>query len=461
MPIDFSSIEKIYVIGIKGSGVVAIVEILKSFGIEISGSDTEEKFFSDEILARLGVEVTEGFSASNVARDADLVIYSTAYSEKNNPEMAEAKRLNLPMAGFPEILSDLFNQKFGIAVCGTHGKTTTTSMLANAMLAAGADPMAFVGSKVIDWNGSALSGQGEYFIAEADEYQNKLSLYDPKAVVFTSCDWDHPDYFETFKEYRKVFRKFIERIPSEGFLVVWGDSVDTLEIAESSHAKVLTYGFSDDCHYRIVTYDSSEFEIEFGGKTLGKFRTKLAGRHNALNATAVIAVCHRLKLDLAKVKKSIADFSGTSRRFEIIGERNGALLVDDYAHHPEEIKATISGARERYPKKNIWVVFHPHTFTRTKALLPEFSQSFSDADNVIVLDIYGSAREIEGGVHSQDLVKQINKYDYEKAEYLATIPEVVEFLKDKLSDNDIVIAMGAGNVWEVAKGLAEEKRHDS
>lgn len=195
------------------------------------------------------------------------------------------------------------------------------------------------------------------------------------------------------------------------------------------------------------------FEVAHKSKSLGEFQIQLIGRHNILNAAAVIAVCHKLNLDMERVREALKNFKGTSRRFEYVGERNGAILIDDYGHHPDEIKPTLKGARELYPEKNIWAVFHPHTFTRTKALLPEFSQSFDHADKVIVLDIYGSAREQQGGVHSKDLVDLINKYSSGKAEYIPTIDEAVEFLKDKIGENDVVIAIGAGNVWEVASKL--------
>jgi UDP-N-acetylmuramate--alanine ligase len=193
----------------------------------------------------------------------------------------------------------------------------------------------------------------------------------------------------------------------------------------------------------------------FRNKSLGKFEVQLVGKHNILNAAAVVAVCHKLKMNLDKVREVLKNFQGTERRFEYVGKRNGAILIDDYAHHPEEIKATLLAAKERYAEKNIWAIFHPHTFTRTRALLSEFSQSFTHADHVIVLDIYGSAREVQGGVHSSELVSLINKFDRDKAQYLATIPEAVEYLKDKINESDVVITLGAGNVWEVGRKLVE------
>jgi len=454
--LDLSKIKKVYVIGIKGSGVVAIVEILHKLGIEVSGSDTAEKFFTDEVLKNLGVRYFEKFSADNLPTDPDLVIYSTAYNADNNVEFAEAIRRNLKILSYPEILGELFNQKYGIAVCGTHGKTTTSALLASVLKDTGTDLSAVIGSRVKEWGGNALVGQGEYFVIEADEFQNKLKFYDPKAVILTSVDWDHPDFFKTFADYKKAFADFVTKIPKTGFLVVWGDSVATNEIACSCHCEIIKYGFQNDNDIVVKKIDAQKFSVSFSEKDLGEFEMQLVGDHNMLNASAVIAVCQKLQLDLENMRAAIKNFQGTSRRFEIIGERNGAILIDDYGHHPEEIKVTLKGARQKYPDKNIIAVFHPHSFSRTEAFLHDFAQSFDDADQVLVLDVYGSARESSGNVNSKDVVNLINKYQFGKAEYIPTIDEVVEYLKDKIGANDVVLCIGAGNVFEVAEKLKDK-----
>lgn len=456
---DFSKIKKIYFIGIKGSGMVALVEIFERRGFEVSGSDTKEKFFTEEILKKkLFVKYHEGFDAKHITGDIDLVIYSTAYNEKNNEEFKAAKYKSIPMVSYAEMLANLFNEKYGIAVCGTHGKTTTTAILAEIFRGAGLDPTAVVGSLVRQWRGSALVGRSEFMIIEADEYQNKIGLYNPQAAILTSADWDHPDFFPTYKEYKNTFEKFVQKIPRHGFLVVCGDRSETSEIAKSAKCKIISYGFNNGADLKIHNHAIREgkqfFSISSREKKLGDFEILLPGRHNVLNAAAAVAMAHQFNANLLKVRDTLANFEGTSRRFEYIGQRNGAILIDDYGHHPEEIKATLSAAREFFPKRRIWCVFHPHTFTRTKALLSEFAQSFEDADKVIILDIYGSAREEQGGVHSRDLVELANKYHH-SVEYIPTIEEAVEFLKDKISREDLVIAMGAGNVWEVVDKLKE------
>ena len=344
-------------------------------------------------------------------------------------------------------------------------KTTTTALAATAITATGKDPMAQVGSRLKQWNGNARFGKGEYFILEADEYQNKLQYYNPWAVILTSADYDHPDFFPDLESYKKVFKEFVAKIPKTGVLVVWGDSSDTLEIAKSAKCSVVTYGFGEENSHKITNYKLQitngkpiqSFEIVTSDENLGEFELPMNGKHNALNAAAVITLCHSKQFDMEKVRESLKKFKGIKRRFEYIGTYNDdALLIDDYAHHPDEIKATLSGTRQTYPDKNVTVIFHPHSFTRTKALLEEFAQSFENADKVIVLDIYGSARENEGDVSSEDLVKLINKYQHGKAEYIPTIEEATDFLRtQKYETGDIIMTMGAGDVWRIAEELKD------
>ena len=454
-------IKKAYCVGIKGAGMTAIAQILRGRNIEIFGSDIGDVFYTDEILRRLQIPFYEKFSAKNIPQNADLVIYSTAYNEENNVEMAEAKRMKIPMMSYPEILGMLFQEKLGITVCGTHGKTTTTAILAEALSSAGLDPSALVGSNVIGWNSNVMLGKGEYFVAEADEYQNKLQYYNPWSAILTSVDWDHPDFFPDFAGYKKVFRDFVSKIPKTGFLIVWGDSSDTLEVAANANCRILTYGFSDDCDYKIVKQEASDtkqqenqsFEVFYKEESLGIFETPLVGKHNILNSGSVIALCHQMQLDLEKIKSALQNFKGTTRRFEKTGMFQNAVLIDDYAHHPDEIRATLQGARQLFGNKRIWTVFHPHTFTRTKALLSEFAQSFDDADKSIVIDIYGSAREQQGGVSSDELVGLINTYNRNKAEYIPTIEAATEYLKEKSGQYDVLITMGAGDVWKIGEKL--------
>lgn len=467
--INFAEIKKVYFVGIKGSGIISLVEIMHHWGKVVSGSDVAEKFFTDEILDRLQIQYYEGFSQDNLNREAgiDLVIYSTAYNPENNEELQAAKTRGLLCLSYPEAVGAIMQTKFSLAVCGTHGKTTTTAMLTLALQAAGADPTAIIGSKINQLGSSGLVGESQYLVVEADEYQNKFLHYNPMAVILTSLDFDHPDFFPTFENYKETFQRFVAKIPAHGFLVVWGGSVDTLDVAKFAKCKVIVYG--DFENQEPATFGQSDLErrIRDEFQQLGKdniefvampadLNLQIPGKHNRLNATAVLACCRQLKLDEAKVLASLQSYQGTARRFERLGQYNGAQIIDDYAHHPEEIRATLAAAREVYPNEHLICVFHPHTFTRTKALLEDFSQSFSDCSEVIVLDIYGSARENQGEIHAQDLVNKIKMYQ-PNVEYLATIDDAYENLKKRLGDNDVLITMGAGNVNELAKKLISKK----
>jgi UDP-N-acetylmuramate--alanine ligase len=456
---DFKNIKKIYFVGIKGAGMIALVEIFKQMGKEVLGSDTKEKFFTDEILGKLGVHYHEGFDEKNIANEGeiDLVIYSTAYYLESNIELKLAKKNSILMLSYPEAIGELTKNKFSIAVCGTHGKTTTTAMLTLAMQAAGEDPTAIVGSKIKQIGSNALMGKSDFFVIEADEYQDKFQYYNPIGVVLTSLDYDHPDYFKSFEEYKNAFKRFAKKIPKHGFLVVWGGSADTLEIAREAQCKIIVYDNLSQTNQESISRIKNEFEkagkhnIDFLNTPIS-LNLKVPGKHNLLNATAALAVCQQLKLDEKKVKEALENYEGTTRRFEYIGECNGATVIDDYAHHPEEIKATLKTVQTEYPGKKIICVFHPHTFTRTKVLFSQFAQSFDKADEIIILDIFGSAREKQGGVSSKELAEEIKKF-HKDAENLSTIQEAHDYLKDEIDRSCVVVTMGAGEGDKLAKML--------
>jgi len=456
---DFKNIKKIYFVGIKGSGMIALVEIFKKMGKEVVGSDMEEIFFTDEILKKLGIFYYEGFNEDNINKEdeIDLIVYSTAYYLESNIELKLAREKGISILSYPEAIGELMKNNFSIAVCGTHGKTTTTAMLTLAMQGADANPTAIIGSKIKQIGSNALLGKSDFFIIEADEYQNKFQYYNPMAVVLTNLDYDHPDYFKNFEEYKNAFKKFVKKIPRHGFLVVWGGSVDTLEIAKEAQCRIIIYDNLSQTNQGLFNEIKSEFEkkdkynIEFLNTPIS-LNLKVPGKHNLLNATAALAVCQQLKLNERKVKESLENYEGATRRFEYIGKCNGAIVIDDYAHHPEEIKATLKTIRTEYPGKKVICVFHPHTFTRTKVLFSQFAQSFDEADKIIILDIYGSAREKQGGVSSQKLVEEIKKF-HKDAENISTIKETYEYLKDDVDNRDVIVTMGAGDGDKLAKML--------
>ncbi len=455
--------QKIYIIGIEGAGTSALAEILVARGAVVSGSDDGDGFYREN-LRKLGIEVYESFDVAHIPSDVDLAVHSTAFGE-DNVEIAEIKKKGIKLLSYPEAVAEIFNNfKMPVAICGTHGKTTTTAMMAEVLRSCGGDPVALVGSQIVGWGGNALTGNGEIMVLEADEYQNKLRYYNPQVVVLTGVDYDHPDFFPTPESYEQVFSDFLVRIPADGLLVVCGDNPRARKIAQTAQIKcqVIYYGFSEDNDVVIKDYTSkivndlpvNEFKIY--SKTVS---IRLPGKHNTLNATASYLVAQRLDdkelfLDASDkaVTMALAQFRGARRRFEYHSTYNKAVLIDDYAHHPAEVVTTLTAVRKLYPQKNIIAAFHPHTFTRTRALLDEFAQSFGEVDKVIVIDIYGSARETQGGVHARDLVDAINeksdKQKKDKAIYIGEIPDLATWARENLRKNDVFITLGAGDIWK-------------
>jgi len=478
---DLNRIKKIYMIGIKGVGMTMLAQYLVGQNKEVVGSDVAEKFMTDKVLKEAGIKVIEGFDKNNIPSDADLIIYSTAYNQGQNEEVAAALQGKIKTLKFPEALAGVFNQKYGIAVVGSHGKTTTTAWLGYVMEKAGLEPSVMVGSQVPQFGGLSITGKSDYLVAELDEYQNKLQYFQPKAVLLNNIDYDHPDFFPTKDDYKKVFIEFIKKIPAKGFLVANFDDLTIRKIVNvNCQGKVISYAINEAADY--VAYDIKQqggkqyFKVKLGVNDfllegeetfpslqeddLGDFSIQLSGRHNISNALAVIAICIELGIELFNIRKYLAEFTGTARRMQVLGQFRGATIIDDYAHHPTEIKTTLAGAREIYKDRKIIVAFHPHTFTRTKALLNDFAKSFTDADEVIVLDIYGSAREKHGGVHSRDLVNKIGIRNQElgirqNVKHIPTLNECEKYLRGNIERGDVVLLMGAGDVFRIGESLIE------
>lgn len=452
---NLKDFKKAYFIGIKGVGMTALVQIFQARGLNITGSDTEEKFMTDEVLKRLGVKYFENYCKSHITADIDLIVVTTSQLE-NNVELEKAKELGLKILTYPEALALVFNDKFGIAICGTHGKTTTTALAGQILEKADLDPTVLVGSRVLSWQTNARVGKSQYFAAEVDEYQNKLKYYHPRVIILTNIEFDHPDYFKNFRSYKKVFEDFVAKLPENGLLIANYDDKNVLAIAQKAPCRVITYGKSirADYYYEKLgpRRKKQNFRVYSARKKLADLSLALPGEFNIANSLAAITLACHLKINIENIQKTIANFSGTSRRLAKIGSYNNALIFDDYAHHPTEIKVTLEALRQFYPDKKIWCVFHPHTFSRTKALLRDFARSFGEADKIIVLDIYGSAREKAGIVHSRDLVRETKKYRRDVI-YIPTIDEVSDYLASKLTQGDLVVTMGAGDVWKAGERL--------
>ncbi len=450
---ELGEIKKIYFIGIEGAGTSPLAQIFHNLGFEVLGSDNGDGFYRD-VLEKNNIKVFPDFKKENLPDDVDLVVHSTAFKE-DNPEMQEAKAKDLPILPYPEALSLVFNRKNGIAVTGTHGKTTITAMVSSMMQEAKLDPMAIVGSKVTNWKGNALIGSGDYFILEADEYQNKLQYYKPKIVILNNIDYDHPDFYPSFKEYKQAFMDFVKKLDTKSVVIANFDDKDVREVIKDIKAKVISFGKNNADYSTQFADDNSpdnKFYVFEQERNLGEFKVGVIGDHNILNSLAVIALGRYLNIPVNTIKKSLEQFSGTERRAQKKGIYNGAIIYDDYAHHPIEVEVSLKAFKKSFPKKNIYCIFHPHSYTRTEALLDEFAESLKIADKVIVIDIYGSARENKGNVHSKDLVKLLD----EKGKYISTLEECAEYLKPLLKEGDLAITMGAGDVWKVGEKLLDE-----
>lgn len=441
-------------VGIKGAGLAALAQILASHGVSVCGSDTQEVFFTDELLKKQGIRL-ESFGVSH-AVEPDGVIYSTSYTQ-DNPDIRFAIQQGIPLLSYPEAVSVLFNQAYGIAVCGSHGKTTITGLLSYVCASIGLDPTALIGSAIQKEHINVYTGSSPYWILEADEYQNKFEYYSPRAIILSSIDYDHPDFFQSREEYEHTFRTFIEK-PSCELVVACADDVGVRSVLGSSHvSSVRTYGFHESSDYHICDLREDAhgfcFSVKNKDRILGPFSLSLIGQHNVANATGVIALLDTLQLgSMDRIITAMKAFPGTVRRFEIRGMHGKTMIVDDYAHHPTEIQATLRAARNRYPGKKIWCCFGPHTFSRTEKFFDEFVKSFRDADHVLVLDIYSSVREKKGTIHAKDLANAIQKASG-NATYTGSIENTIAFLRDTLHDIDILITMGAGDVWRVGEGI--------
>ncbi len=449
-----------HMVGIKGVGMSALAQILKSQGVRLTGSDVNEVFFTDKILKDLKIPVFSGFKAENIGKP-DLVISSAAYG-KDNPEITEAKRKGVKVLSYPQMLGELTKDKKNVAICGTHGKTTTTALAGLLLEKAKFDPTVVVGSYVDDFSGNARIGKSNWFVIEACEYMRHFLNYNPYIVILTSLEMDHPDYYKNIDDIKRAFSQFVNKLSQDGLLVYCGDDKNASEVSQRARCPTLSYGFSDKVNVQAKNINTKEKNINFNvissGEKIGKFSLQIPGEHNVLNSLAIIAL--GLKLDINKkiISQTLASYSGIKRRFETIGEVNNIKVIDDYAHHPSEIKATLAGARKFYPKNRIWVVFQPHTFSRTKELLSEFSQSFADSDYVIIADIFSSAREKDtGSIHSKDIVAGAQKY-HKSVQYIGDLSDIEDYLKDKLQEGNVLITMGAGSIYKVGEGLLKKLR---
>ncbi len=463
---DLTNFKNIYMVGIKGVGMAMLAQFLKSKNYNISGSDVAERFPTDKSLFNSNIKVKQGFSLDNFPKAIDLVIYSSAFNFEKNIELKHLKKKNLKFLSYAEALGLIFDDYFGISVCGSHGKSTVSAFLGYVLKKGGLSPNVLSGSYVEQFQGSILSGKSDYLVVESDEYQNKLKYFNPKAVLLNNIDYDHPDYFANKEEYFQVFADFVSKIPLNGFLVFNADDPLAVKAVKKSDCSVIAYSLEFNSAFKKSYYiknlsfnkNHQSFSVFCNKKNLGEFKVKLFGKHSIYNTLAVISSSLELGIDLEKLRKATFSFKGLDRRFHVLGSYNKALIVDDYAHHPNEIKASLDAVKQRYPKKKIITVFHPHTFSRTKSFLNDFATSFSNSDELYLIEIYSSAREKKEKISSLDLIEKIKQYNHTISKdqnllYFKNISEAEKFLKTKASSGDLILLLGAGDVFRIGYNL--------
>ena len=410
--IDFHTPLAVHFIGIGGISMSGLAEILLEEGFHISGSDAKESALTDA-LEKKGARIYYGQRASNISDSTDVVVY-TAAIHPDNPEFARAKELGIPMLTRAELLGQIMrNYDTPIAVAGTHGKTTTTSMLSHILLKGDCDPTISVGGILPAIGGNIRVGQSETFLTEACEYTNSFLSFFPKISIILNMDADHLDFFKDIDDIRRSFRRFAELLPADGTLIINADTPEYQSITEGLSCQVITYGLENNADYTAsdITYDEfghASFNVRYKGSDLGRCSLKVPGSHNVSNALSAVAAGRLLNLPWEVIAEGLLSFTGTDRRFQYKGTVGGVTIIDDYAHHPTEIEATLKAAAN-YPHRKVWCVFQPHTYTRTKALLPEFAQALTLADHVVLADIYAARETDTLGISSEDLADRIRE----------------------------------------------------
>lgn len=458
----------IHFIGIKGVAMTGLAIIAKEKGFKVTGSDVSEEFVTDTVLKRNGIIPIVGFSKENLKDKPDLVIVTGAHGGINNPEAQAAVSMGIRTIMQGAAMGEFMDERTGIAVCGCHGKTTTTAMIATILELSGHNPSFAVGSADVPVLGNpAKFGKGKYFIGEADEYITcpdvdmtpKFMWLNPKIIVMTNIDFDHPDAYKSIEDVKTAYLKFAQKLSQKDLLVACADNQNLYSILPKINARIKTYGLSPKAQTRPtnISFDgcATYFSLNDNGFDLGRFMLQVPGVHNVLNATASIIASLETGVSLEKIKKSLSFFTGTKRRFEKIGEKNNIKIYDDYAHHPTEIEATLKAARNWFPKNKIIIIFQPHTYSRTKALKDQFSKCFTVADEVILTDIYSSKREIPDlEINSKILASLISK-NHKNVKYIGDKNNVVEYLSKNLTSGNIVFTMGAGDIYKIGEKILE------
>ncbi len=452
----YGKIKKLHFVGIGGIGMSGIAEVLLNLGYQVSGSDLASSDITERLVS-LGAIVYSGHAAENL-QNVDVVVTSTAVRAEN-PEVAEAHRLKIPVIPRAEMLAELMRMKYGVAVAGTHGKTTTTSMVATILAHGGIDPTVVIGGRLDSIGSNAKLGQGDFLVAEADESDGSFMKLSPTIAIVTNIDADHLDYYRDLDEIRETFISFMNKVPFYGVTVICLDDINIQSCIPEISKRFTTYGLSTqaDLHATDLTYDGSRtsFRVHNRDGELGQICLHMPGQHNVLNCLAAITVGLELELPFATIAEGLNEFDGVQRRFQIKYDRNDIMVVDDYGHHPTEIIATLKAARNGWDKR-IVVVFQPHRYSRTQALYDEFMTAFNESDHLVVMDVYAASEDPIPGVEGADLATGIAGHGHKDVHYIADADAVVEHLKQTVTADDLVLTLGAGNVWRVGEALINE-----
>ena len=453
--------QQIHFVGIGGIGMSGIAEVLLNLGYRISGSDLEETPITRR-LAELGATVVSGHEAQNVG-EADVVVLSSAVPP-DNVEVVAARERKIPVIRRAEMLAELMRMKYGIAIAGTHGKTTTTSLVASVLTHGGLDPTIVIGGRLNVWETNARLGQGRYLVAEADESDGSFLNLSPTVAVVTTIDEEHLDFYRDLEHLQETFLSFINKIPFYGLAVLCLDEPHIQALIPRIEKRMVTYGLSSQADFLGQDIDrkglETSYTARYQGSPLGRVRLQMPGVHNVLNSLAAIAVGLELDVDFHDIAEALAEFGGIERRFQIKGERRGVMVVDDYGHHPAEIRATLQAAKDGWVERRLVVVFQPHRYSRTQYLLQDFFSAFNEAEVLITTEIYPAGETPIPGVSGRQIYDGVKKHGHRDVSYVEQAGDVLALLEERLRPGDLVLTLGAGDVWKVSDALIARLEED-
>lgn len=443
-------IHHIHFVGIGGIGMSGIAEVLLNLGYRISGSDIRESDITRR-LEDLGATLTYRHHSKNI-KDAHVVVISSAISN-DNPEVQAARERLVPVIPRAEMLAELMRMKYGIAVAGTHGKTTTTSLIATILGHGNLDPTVVIGGKLNSIGSNAKLGQGDFLVAEADESDGSFLKLSPTIAIITTIDYEHVDHYHSVRAIREAFLQFASKVPFYGLVVLCLDQKNIQSILPKIRKRFVTYGMTPHADFRAdrIAFDAlyTAFDLIHRGHRLGRLRIRVPGMHNVYNAMAATATAFELDIGFEVVREALAEFSGIQRRFQVKGQIGSILVIDDYAHHPAEIKATLETAKKSW-KRRVVAIFQPHRYTRTRGLFNDFLTAFHQADVLIITDIYGAGEKKIEGVEASSLYQGIRDHGHRDVTYIAQKEEIPDHLLKVIQEKDLIITLGAGNIWQVA-----------